>query len=138
MYTILQTLAKHLLRAQRLISNIYSFFIIICYYYLRLLFIYYLFSLLFCSEKSFVKFIPGWDNKDTIKPAPTVIVKPQTAGNPFTFDIHYVDHMTLFDIFNHNSTIHPPCYIVPPYKPIAYIAGVSSLPISIYLIDGIY
>lgn len=96
-----------------------------------------MFSFLFFSDgRSFVNYIPGWNNKDTIKPAPTVVIKP-SDDSPFTLDVSYVDHTAVFDVFDRDSSSHPKCYILPPYKPLMYIAGTTEKPISVYLVNGI-
>lgn len=85
-----------------------------------------------------MKYFPGWNKIDTIKPAPTIVVTPTTPNNAFTLDVSYVDHTTVFDVFDVNATEHPPCYIIPPYKPLMYVAGLSTNTLSIQLIHGTF
>lgn len=85
-----------------------------------------------------MKYVPGWNKKETIKPAPTVVIKPSSPGTPFNLDVSYVDYTAVFDVFDYNSSSYPPCYILPPYKPLMYIAGTTISPVSVYLLNGTF
>ena len=91
---------------------------------------------IYSNKKNFVEYISGWQNKSTIRPPPTVVIRPESPNSGFTLDVRYVDYTAVFDVYDHGSSTHPPCYIVPPYKPLMYLASVSTTPITVTLFNG--
>ena len=77
-----------------------------------------------------------WLNTETIKRPPTlVIVPPKNKTHEYLVDIKYADFTTIQDI----SRTYPraECYIVPPYKPLMYVAMYSpSSATNVYAIRG--
>lgn len=79
-----------------------------------------------------------WLNTETIKRPPTLVVVPRTSKggkDSLSIDIKYVDFTGMQDV----PLVYPEaeCYIVPPYKHLAYITVYSpKSELDIYAIRG--
>lgn len=75
-------------------------------------------------------------NTETIKRPPTlVIVPPSSDHKKFLLDIKYADFTGIQDIPNGYPDAE--CYIIPPYKPLMYVALYSPEMITdIYALRG--
>lgn len=79
----------------------------------------------------FIMYFSGGKNKmksypDTLNPAkvqrpPTVVIVPRKPKHDFIVDITYVDFTWTLDIPGGISNAE--CYIVPPYKPVLFVAS---------------
>ena len=62
-----------------------------------------------------------WLNTETIKRPPTIVVFPQkNSDKEFLFDLKYADFTGIQDVPNRYPKAE--CYIIPPYKPLMYVA----------------
>lgn len=78
-----------------------------------------------------------WLNTDTIQKPPTlVIVLPKNKNLDLLIDIKYADFTGIQDI--QNGYPDAECYIIPPYKPLMYVALRSfSATTNVYALRGI-
>lgn len=77
-------------------------------------------------------------NTETMRRPPTlVIIPPRNKSLKFLVDIKYADFSGIQDI--PNGYPEAECYIVPPYKPLMYVALYSPIePTNIYALRGNY
>ena len=77
-----------------------------------------------------------WLNTETIKRPPTLVVVPQkNTDKDFLLDIKYADFTGIQDIPNKYPKAD--CYIIPPYKPLMYVALSSpDMVTNIYALRG--
>lgn len=79
------------------------------------------FIMYFSGGKNKMKSYPDTLNPEKVQRPPTVVIVPRKPKHDFIVDITYVDFTWTLDIPGGISNAE--CYIVPPYKPVLFVAS---------------